>query len=154
MTSQEQPVSQSQVLKQRQEKAAHLEDNGLELFPNDFRKDTDIAQILQDFSHLEQQDLPGEGTLFALAGRVVSLRSFGKATFLHLQDQTGKIQVFVQRDVVGTESYKLFKKFDIGDILGVRGNLFRTKTNELTISAANVQLLSKSFRPLDRKSVV
>ncbi len=151
MTSQEQPVSQSQVLKQRQEKAAHLEDNGLELFPNDFRKDTDIARILQDFSHLEQQDLPGEGTLFALAGRVVSLRSFGKATFLHLQDQTGKIQVFVQRDVVGTESYKLFKKFDIGDILGVRGNLFRTKTNELTLSAANVQLLSKSFRPLPEK---
>ena len=151
MTTQDQPVSQSQVLKQRQEKASHLEASGLELFPNDFRKDTDIARILEAYSHLQQEDLPGEETTFALAGRVVSLRSFGKATFLHLQDQTGRIQIFVQRDVIGAETYKLFKKFDIGDIIGVVGSLFRTKTNELTLSATRVQLLSKSFRPLPEK---
>jgi len=151
LTSQEHTTSQSHVLKQRQEKANLLEDSGLELFPNDFKKDTDISQILESYSHLEQEDLPAEDTSFTIAGRVISFRSFGKATFLHLQDQTGKVQVFVQRDVIGAETYKLFKKFDIGDIIGVTGSLFRTRTNELTVSATAVKLLTKSFRPLPEK---
>jgi lysyl-tRNA synthetase class 2 len=151
LTSQEQTTSHSHVLKQRQEKANLLEDSGLELFPNDFKKDTDISHILESYSHLEQEDLPAEDTTFTIAGRVISFRSFGKATFLHLQDQTGKIQVFVQRDVIGPETYKLFKKFDIGDIIGVTGSLFRTKTNELTVSATTIKLLTKSFRPLPEK---
>ena len=151
MTSQEQTTSHSHVLKQRQDKANLLEDSGVELFPNDFKKDTDISRILESYSHLEQEDLPPEDTTFTIAGRVISLRSFGKATFLHLQDATERIQVFVQRDSIGSEKYKTFKKFDIGDIIGVCGTLFRTKTNELTLHAEHIELLTKSFRPLPEK---
>jgi lysyl-tRNA synthetase class 2 len=81
----------------------------------------------------------------------VALRSFGKATFLHLQDESGRMQVFVQRDTIGQEEYTKFKKFDIGDIIGVQGPLFRTRTDELTVNALSVRLLSKSFRPLPEK---
>jgi lysyl-tRNA synthetase, class II len=77
----------------------------------------------------------------------MSQRSFGKAAFLHIQDATEQIQVFVQRDAIGPEKYALFKKLDIGDIVGVIGGLFRTKTGELTIKAEMRDLVSKSLRP-------
>ena len=146
-----QSASQSQVLQQRQEKAAFLEDAGVDLFPNSFQKTRDIASVLQGYEQKPAQDLEQESTEFSLAGRIVALRSFGKATFLHIQDQSGRMQVFVQRDTVGQEEYTKFKKFDIGDIIGVQGTLFRTKTDELTVNANKVQLLSKSFRPLPEK---
>ncbi|MBS3780030.1 MAG: lysine--tRNA ligase [Desulfovermiculus sp.] len=146
-----QSASQSQVLQQRQEKAAFLEDAGVDLFPNNFQKTRDIASVLQAYEQMPAQDLEQESTEFALAGRIVALRSFGKATFLHIQDQSGRMQVFVQRDTLGQEEYTRFKKFDIGDIIGVQGTLFRTKTDELTVNATKVQLLSKSFRPLPEK---
>ena len=144
-------AAQSQVLQQRKEKAAFLEDAGVNLFPNDFRKTRDIASVLQDYDHLPGQDLEQDTSEFALAGRIVALRSFGKATFLHIQDHSGRMQVFVQRDTLGQEEYTRFKKFDIGDIIGVSGTLFRTKTDELTLNALTIELLSKSFRPLPEK---
>jgi lysyl-tRNA synthetase class 2 len=141
----------SQVVQQRLEKAGNLEQNGVELFDNSFRKDIDIARIWERFGNLEAEELEKSGASFALAGRIMSMRSFGKVTFLHLQDHTASIQVFVQRDTLGQERYQLFKKFDIGDILGVRGSLFRTKTGELTVHALELGLATKSFRPLPEK---
>ncbi len=149
--AQKKPPSQSQVLQQRQEKARQLEESGCELFPNNFRKDTYIQSIIQGYNEYFEPDLQELDTEFCIAGRIMSLRSFGKVTFLHLQDQTGRIQVFVQKNTLGPETYTLFKKFDIGDILGVRGNLFRTKTEELTINARQIQLVTKSLRPLPEK---
>ncbi|MCF8038701.1 MAG: lysine--tRNA ligase [Desulfohalobiaceae bacterium] len=151
MSSKKQPTSQSQVLKQRQEKAALLETSGVSLFPNGFRKDTDIAWLIENFSDKSDEELTTDETVYTLAGRVIFVRSFGKASFMHIQDQSGRLQIFVQRDVIGPEAYKTFKKFDIGDIVGVRGTLFRTRTGELTLNVLEISLLTKSFRPLPEK---
>lgn len=141
----------SQVLRQRFEKARELENDGVQLFPNDFRKDTAVEEILSRYGSWSGEDLEGLSTRFALAGRIMTLRSFGKATFFHLQDQSGQVQIFVQKKNLGEEDYALFKKFDIGDIVGVRGTLFRTKKGELTLDAESVHLVSKSLRPLPEK---
>jgi lysyl-tRNA synthetase class 2 len=146
-----QPASQSQVLQQRNEKAAYLENAGVDLFPNDIHKDTDIASVVQEYAPKPAEALEQDGSVYTLCGRIMALRSFGKATFLHIQDESDRLQVFVQRDTVGQEEYTRFKKFDIGDIVGVSGTLFRTKTNELTLNAQDIKLLSKSFRPLPEK---
>ncbi len=151
MAQKKQSASPSQVLQQRNEKAAFLEDAGVDLFPNDFRKTENIATVGNEYGHLSSAELEQDTTEFSLAGRIVALRSFGKAAFLHLQDASGRLQVFVQRDTLGQEEYTRFKKFDIGDIIGVRGTLFRTKTEELTLNALGLHLLSKSFRPLPEK---
>jgi lysyl-tRNA synthetase class 2 len=81
----------------------------------------------------------------------MALRSFGKATFFHIQDVSGRIQIYAQRDDLGVEAYGIFKKFEMGDIVGVHGTLFRTKTGELTVKAAGVRLVTKSMRPLPEK---
>ena len=141
----------SQVLRQRHEKARELEDGGIQLFPNDFRKDTDVSEIVTPYESWSGEDLEGLSSRFALAGRIMTLRSFGKATFFHLQDQSGQIQIFVQKKNLGEEEYAQFKKYDIGDIVGVQGSLFRTKKGELTLDAETVNLVSKSLRPLPEK---
>ncbi|XPV78022.1 MAG: lysine--tRNA ligase [Desulfovibrio sp.] len=141
----------NEVLKTRVEKACFLKDEGLSLYPNDFRRDTLVADITQEFGELDSEGLEGVDKRFAVSGRVVAFRSFGKATFLQLKDSSGQIQIFVARDTIGADVYKLFKKTDIGDIIGVTGKLFLTKTGELTIEAATTKLISKSMRPLPEK---
>jgi lysyl-tRNA synthetase, class II len=147
----EQNQNLSQLQKQRLEKFTQLQASGVALYPNDFRKNTELARIKTAYGDQDETALEALAETFAVAGRVMSQRSFGKAAFLHLQDATDQMQVFVQRDAVGTEKYALFKKFDIGDIVGVRGGLFRTKTGELTIKAESVDLVSKALRPLPEK---
>ncbi len=147
----EQNQNMSQLQKQRLEKFTQLQASGVALYPNDFRKNTELARIKAAYGDHDEAALEALEKTFAVAGRVMSQRSFGKAAFLHLQDATDQMQVFVQRDAVGTEKYALFKKFDIGDIVGVRGRLFRTKTGELTIKAESVDLVSKALRPLPEK---
>lgn len=141
----------SQILKHRNEKAELLKESGLRLYPNDFEKDAEIAAIRADYTNHSSEDLENEELQFRIAGRIMALRSFGKVTFLQVRDHAAQIQVFVQRDILGAEKYKLFKKFDVGDIVGVKGGLFRTKTGELTVKAEEISLLSKSMRPLPEK---
>ena len=143
--------SSSKVLEDRREKAEQLEQYGVELFPNDFQKDTNVSYILENYQALDADHIQQTEATFALAGRIVSLRSFGKASFFHLNDHTGTLQIFIQKNSVGEEDYNFFKKLDIGDIVGVSGQLFRTKTDELTLNAHSFQLLTKSFRPLPEK---
>ena len=143
--------TESQVIKNRWEKAQSFAEQGMPLFGNTFRKDTHIQDLLQAYEGFTAEELENEQREFALAGRIMAMRSFGKATFMHIQDSTGKLQVFVQRDAVGAELYQVFKKFDVGDIVGVRGSLFRTRTNELTLKADHVELVTKSMRPLPEK---
>lgn len=141
----------NQVLKTRVEKACTLLDNGVPLYPNDFSKDTEISSIWDSYGETDGEGLKEVDKKFRLAGRMVSLRSFGKVAFFHLQDPSGKIQVYVARDELTPELYTIFKKFDIGDIVGVEGELFRTQTDELTVKAHSVRLISKSMRPLPEK---
>ena len=141
----------SQVLQHRREKARSLQEAGLNLYANDFSRNAQVAQVLARSEHLSEVELEEIEARPAVAGRIVALRSFGKATFFHIQDETQRMQVFAQRDTLGADQYSLFKKFEVGDIVGVVGGVFRTKTGELTIRADEVRLLTKSLRPLPEK---
>ena len=139
----------NQVLRQRRQKADALADLGVSLYANDFKPTHHIKDILPE--NQNNPDSPLEGGTMAIAGRIVGLRKFGKAAFLHLQDETGRMQIYVKRDTVGVENYQIFKKLDIGDIAGFTGSLFRTKTGEATLNAISLKHITKSLRPLPEK---
>lgn len=141
----------NEVIKARVEKACSFLDAGLPLYPNDWRKDADVAELQEQYGELPGPELEALDRTFALAGRIVSSRSFGKVTFFHLQDQSGRMQCYASRDGLGADSYSQFKRFDIGDIVGLKGRLFRTKTDEFTLDCSEVRLLTKSMRPLPEK---
>lgn len=144
-------TDESELLKQRKEKVRTLEEMGVELFPNDFKAEHTSLEILQTYGERSAEDLQGSEELISCAGRIMAIRDFGRAAFAHLQDSKGKIQVYLRKDLLGEELFGLFKKLDVGDFLGVRGKLFRTKTGELTIEAAFIRLLAKSFLPFPEK---
>ena len=140
---QEQDINQ--LLKVRREKLADLQANGKDPF-----------QIMKyDVTHHSQDIKDGfdvlEGQTVSLAGRMMSKRVMGKASFCNIQDVKGNIQSYVARDSIGEEEYKAFKKMDIGDIIGLKGEVFRTKTGEISIHACEVTLLSKSLQILPEK---
>ena len=141
----------NEVVKNRVVKACDLLDAGVPLFPNDFRKEHAVIEVLDRFGSLEGEALDKGGDVFALAGRIVSLRSFGKVVFFHLQDQTGRIQCYASRQELPEEVFLVVRKLDVGDIVGVSGHLFRTKTGELTISCRQLKLITRSMRPLPEK---
>lgn len=142
---------QSQVIKQRREKAEELEKGGVRLFPNDFKKPETIKAINRKYQQLSKEELESVVISHVIAGRIMALRKFGKAAFMHVKDSSGKIQIHVTKDKLGIDSYAIFKKLDIGDIVQVIGTPFRTKTDELTLSASSVTLATKSFKPLPEK---
>lgn len=141
----------NEVIKNRVSKACDLLDAGVPLFPNDFRKEHTISWVLETFGHLDDVSLESQQDVFAIAGRVVSLRSFGKVAFFHLMDQSGRIQCYASREHMDEETYKVVKKLDVGDIVGVSGHLFHTKTGELTIACRSLRLITRSMRPLPEK---
>ncbi len=142
---------ESQVLRQRREKARALEEAGVQLFPNHIKRPEIIAAIRRVYGHRSGQELEQVPHTFRVAGRIMSMRRFGKAAFFHLEDWSGRIQVHARKDKLPEEDFRLFKKLDIGDIVEVEGELFRTKTGELTISASTLGLVTKSMRPLPEK---
>ena len=141
----------NEVIKNRVSKACDILDAGVPLFPNDFRKEHAVSWVLEKFGELGDDALERQQDVFALAGRIVSLRSFGKVAFFHLMDQSGRIQCYASREHLDEGVYKIVKKLDVGDIVGVSGHLFRTKTGELTIARRNLKLITRSMRPLPEK---
>jgi lysyl-tRNA synthetase class 2 len=141
----------NEIVKNRVVKACELLDSGVPLYPNDFKPQGCTAQQLLDkYNPLSHEELAALNGSFALAGRIVSLRSFGKVAFFHLADLSGRIQCYADREHMG-EAYAAFRKFDIGDVVGVEGRFFRTKTDELTLNCRVARLLSKSIRQLPEK---
>ena len=135
----------TEVLRVRREKLAQLVEDGKDPFQiTKFDVTHHSAEIKDDFDALEGKEV-------VVAGRMMSKRIMGKASFCNVQDLKGGIQCYVARDAVGEDSYKDFKKFDIGDIIGVRGEVFKTKTGEISIHASAVTLLSKSLQVLPEK---
>lgn len=118
-------------------------------YPNDFRRDAFAGPLHASYDEVDGLD--AQGIRVAVAGRMMAKRVMGKASFAHLRDPSGPIQLFVQRDGVGTEVYQAFKGFDVGDILGAEGTLFHTKTGELSVRVDRLILLTKSLRPLPEK---
>lgn len=141
----------SNLLKQRRDKAQTLAEAGVNLFSNTFKTPEPIVEILPKGATLEAETHEAGDRMYRVAGRIMSMRKFGKAAFFHLQDETGRIQVYARRDLLGEEPFKLFKKWDVGDIVGVTGKLFKTKTGELSVEAAELQMITKSLRPLPEK---
>ena len=145
-----QGLSESEQVQVRRQKLADLQAAGNDPFTlTKFPQDAYSADLKEEY-----KDLPNEtdsGKQVALAGRMMSKRVMGKASFAHLRDDKGDIQLYVRRDELGEEAYAAFKKLDVGDIIGVKGEVFRTKTGELSVRATELTLLAKSLRPLPEK---
>jgi len=135
----------------RLQKAAELEQRGVNPYANDFKPDTASADLKAQYPDTPAEELAKVEKSFSLAGRIMSLRAMGKASFLHIKDRTGLLQVYARKDHLGDEAWDLFQRFDVGDIIGVTGRLMRTRTGELTLLAERVRMLSKSLRPLPEK---
>ena len=133
--------SLNQIIDFRKEKLTKLREAGVEPYPQKYEPAHFSADILGDFDNLEKKDV-------TIAGRIMSMRKMGKASFFHIQDQQGKIQVFIRRDDVGEDNYANFKLLDMGDFVGVNGYVFKTKMGEISIHANELTVLCKSIRPL------
>ena len=141
----------SGLIKEMKKKVKELRSRGLNLYPSGFRRDTTVEEVIHRFGNTEQSALEGITDTFTLAGRVMSIRDFGKAVFIHIKDGTGQLQAYIRKDRVGDDDFEIFAFLDIGDHVGLTGQVFRTKTDELTLLADSVVLLSKSQRPLPEK---
>ncbi len=141
----------NELIQQRIKKLKELQDEGINPYYSSFKITSSTREIHERYGSISGEDLSQQEHKCALAGRIMSLRSFGKATFAHIQDQHGRLQIYIKRDIVGPENYSLLKKIDIGDIIGVEGILFRTRTGELTVEVTRFTILTKSLRPLPEK---
>lgn len=137
----EEQRSLKQIIDFRLEKLAKLRENGVNPFPYTFNKTHSSVEVKELYNKLE-------GKTVIVAGRIMSLRKMGKASFCHIKDNDGRIQSYVRRDDVGEDNYTNFKLLDIGDYLGIEGYVFKTKTGEISIHANNITILSKSIRPI------
>ena len=140
----------NELVKQRIKKVEDLKDMGVKPFGDPYEAADHAADLAARYRDTAKDQLEAERVHCSLAGRIVAYRDFGKAAFAHVQDATGKIQIYLKKDLLG-DRYRLVKKLDVGDIVGLRGALFRTKTDELTVEVESLELLSKSIRPLPEK---
>jgi len=138
------------LIAERRRKLDALRESG-NPFPNDFRRNALADELQQSYGRHEDEHLREEDVHVMVSGRMMAKRVMGKASFIKLQDRTGQIQVRLERDRLPEGVYQSFKKWDVGDILGASGALFKTKTGELTVMADEVRLLTKSLRPLPEK---
>ena len=138
------------LVDERRAKLATLREAG-NAFPNDFRRDDFSSDLHRQYDGHSNEVLEAELKVVSVAGRMVLKRVMGKASFATIQDMSGRIQLYVTNDNVGTSTHEAFKHYDLGDILGVQGTLFRTRTGELSVRVTSLRLLTKSLRPLPEK---
>ncbi len=151
MSENNQQQDEHELIAQRRAKLAQLRDRGV-AFPNDFRRDVVAAELHARYGELSDEQLAAEPIRVKIAGRMMTRRIMGKAAFAHLQDMSGKMQIYVQRDALAEGEYnEHFKKWDLGDIIAAEGVLFKTKTGELTVQVDALRLLTKALRPLPEK---
>lgn len=141
---------ENQLITQRREKLAAIREKGI-AFPNDFQKTHHAVVLHMEYDEYDKPWFDENDVPVAIAGRIMLKRVMGKASFITISDTTGRIQMFVQRDRIGEENYADFKTWDVGDIVGGEGSLFKTKTGELSIKVEKLRLLTKSLRPLPEK---
>ena len=143
---------EQEQIKQRRAKLTALREDGGIAFPTDFRRNVVAGELRAEYDSKSKEELEAKPIRVKLAGRLMTRRVMGKASFAHIQDMSGKIQVYVTRDTLPDGFYnEQFKKWDIGDILGVEGVLFKTKVGELSIRVDDIRLLTKALRPLPEK---
>jgi len=141
---------ENKLIAQRREKLNSLREGGI-AFPNDFRRNVLSGELHAEYDEKDDAFFEKEPRRVAIAGRMMAKRVMGKASFAQLQDMSGRIQIFVQRDTLPEGVYQQFKAYDVGDIVGAEGELFKTRTGELTVKVDSIRLLTKSLRPLPEK---
>ncbi|MFH1681139.1 MAG: lysine--tRNA ligase [Candidatus Eisenbacteria bacterium] len=130
----------------RLEKRRSLEESGVRPYPTRFDRDRLASEIEERFGELEKEKTP-----VAVAGRLMTIRRMGKASFAHLRDRSGDVQLYLRKDILGEEAYDTWKKLEAGDLLGARGVVFRTKSGEVSVEVRSFEVLAKSLRPLPEK---
>src|SRR5690606_4312389 len=143
-------TDENHLIAERRGKLAKLRTEGV-AYPNDFRPDSVSVDLHQAYDDLDKEALAEIGKQVKVAGRMMLKRVMGKASFATLQAASGRIQIFLDKANVGEDTYAQFKTWDIGDILGIEGTMFKTNKGELSVHAASVRLLAKSLRPLPDK---
>ena len=137
------------IVQQRRDKLQGMRQRGIDPYPHRYRRTHTTKEAIALF---EQREGTGsDAPQVSLSGRIMASRFMGKATFLDIRDGSGKIQVYLRADFIGEDGYELLKEFDIGDIIGVSGSIFRTRSGEVTLKASDFTLLSKALRPLPEK---
>ena len=147
----EREQDEQEQIKQRRSKLNTIRENGI-AFPTDFRRNVISGELLAEYGEKTKEELEGQPVRVKIAGRIMTRRIMGKASFCHIQDMSGKIQLYVTRDTLPEGFYnEQFKKWDIGDIIGAEGTLFKTKVGELSVRVDDIRLLTKALRPLPEK---
>ncbi|NWQ44567.1 lysine--tRNA ligase [Bacillus sp. EB106-08-02-XG196] len=146
--SQEELNDQLQV---RRDKMNAMRERGLDPFGKRYDRSHNIKELVERYAELEKEDLEAKDVSVTLAGRIMTKRGKGKAGFANIQDLTGQIQVYVRVDAIGAEAYEVFDSSDLGDIIGVKGTLFKTKVGELSVKVQEFEFLTKALRPLPDK---
>ena len=144
------PQDENQIIAERRGKLAALRERG-HAYPNDFRRDALAADLHTAHDGKHNEELEAAHVVVSVAGRMLLKRVMGKASFATLQDMSGTIQLYVTNDAIGAEAHDAFKHWDLGDILGATGTIFKTRTGELTVKVTALRLLAKSLRPLPEK---
>jgi lysyl-tRNA synthetase class 2 len=140
----------SSIIENRKKKLEDLKNNNINLFPNDFEVLHTVRDIMKVIEN-SPDSLTPDDPVFIVAGRMMAVNRFGKAAFVRFRDRTGQLQAYVRKDKIGNQSYSLFKQMDIGDFVGLKGGMFKTKTGEWTLLANELKLVCKSTRPLPEK---
>lgn len=142
---------QTDILEKRKQKMADLRQNNVSLFPNDFKVTHSIKEIRDIVTTTSCQEISESAPIFSASGRMMAVNRFGKTTFIRFKDRSGILQAYIRKDQIGDETYQLFRQLDIGDIVGLKGPMFQTKTGEWTLLAKELRLLCKATRPLPEK---
>ncbi|HAL6393845.1 TPA: lysine--tRNA ligase [Escherichia coli] len=135
----------------RKQKLRQLRARTPVVFPNDFRRQHNSVELSEQYGLLTHEDLTKKDINVIMAGRIMSRRIMGKSIFMHIQDNKGRIQLYCSSDILPESTFSDIKKLDTGDIIGIKGKLFKTKTNELSVNCYEISLLTKSLRPLPDK---
>lgn len=141
---------ENQIIAERRAKLTEIRQIN-KAFPNTFRREHLASELYQQFNVFSKEELEEQSAVVKIAGRMVLKRIMGKASFATIQDMSGRIQLYISNDYTGETAHAAFKHYDLGDILGAQGALFKTKTGELSIRVTELQLLTKSLRPLPEK---
>lgn len=141
----------NELMMVRREKLNQLREMGVDPFGKRFDRTHSAEEILKQYGDLSKEELEAQQTEVTIAGRIMAKRGQGKASFSHIQDRTGKIQIYVREDQVGEESYQIFDLCNIGDLIGITGSVFKTNKGETTVKAKQFTLLTKSLRALPEK---
>ncbi len=141
----------STVTEDRRKKIERLKEMGINPFPAGYHVDLQSRNAHELFENEAPEALEKNSRIYSMAGRIMAIRAFGKASFIQIKDDAGSIQAYIRKDKIGDEQYQIFKLMDIGDHIGIKGSFFKTRTGELTILAQEIMLLAKSLRPLPEK---